>query len=106
MVYGLSGERSLTQGIRDWEPACLGGISINLHFLRRMADGHGEGKNLVWHQLYRSAKRRNSTKAPTMPNKSPLTQQQSIIGSLQPAISSPQNWNYEIPESLYDAYMH
>lgn len=33
-------------------------------------------------------------------------QQQRIIGSLQPAVTVPQNWNYEISAPLYDAYMH
>jgi hypothetical protein len=41
-----------------------------------------------------------------MSSRSALVQEQKIIGSLQPAITSPQNWNYEIPEALYDAYMH
>lgn len=35
-----------------------------------------------------------------------LTRQQSAVASLQPALSVPQNWNYEIPRALYDAYMH
>jgi hypothetical protein len=35
-----------------------------------------------------------------------LRQQYDIIGSLQPATHVPQNWNYEIPSSLYRAYMH
>ena len=38
-----------------------------------------------------------------MTSRSELTQQQKIIGSLQPAITSPQNWNYEIPAALFDA---
>jgi hypothetical protein len=33
-------------------------------------------------------------------------QQYEIIGSLQPAIHVPQNWNHEIPGALYRAYMH
>jgi len=37
---------------------------------------------------------------------SELRQQYDIIGSLQPATHVPQNWNYEIPSSLYRAYMH
>lgn len=41
-----------------------------------------------------------------MSSRSALTQQQKIIGTLQPAITTPQNWNYEIPGPLYDAYMH
>src|SRR5258708_1088303 len=35
-----------------------------------------------------------------------LRQQYDIIGSLQPATHVPQNWNYEIPSSLYRPYMH
>jgi thiocyanate hydrolase subunit beta len=35
-----------------------------------------------------------------------LRRQYEIIGSLQPAIHIPQNWNYEIPGPLYRAYMH
>jgi len=35
-----------------------------------------------------------------------LDQQLANIAGLQPAITVPQNWNYEIPESLYNAYMH
>lgn len=35
-----------------------------------------------------------------------LLRQQQVISSIQPAISTPQTWNYEIPEALYDAYMH
>ena len=38
--------------------------------------------------------------------RSELRQQYDIIGSLQPATHVPQNWNYEIPSSLYRAYMH
>ncbi len=32
--------------------------------------------------------------------------QHDIIGSLQPAIHVPQNWNYEVEPDLYKAYMH
>ena len=35
-----------------------------------------------------------------------LLQQEKIIGALQPAIHVPQNWNYEVSGSLYEAYMH
>jgi thiocyanate hydrolase subunit beta len=35
-----------------------------------------------------------------------LRQEREIIGSLQPAIHTPQNWNYEIDGPLYRAYMH
>ena len=38
--------------------------------------------------------------------RSELRQQYEIIGSLQPAIHMPQNWNYAIPAPLYRAYMH
>lgn len=41
-----------------------------------------------------------------MSSRSELQQQQEIIGSLQPAIHSPQNWNYEVAGPLYRAYMH
>jgi hypothetical protein len=41
-----------------------------------------------------------------MASRNALVQQQKAIGSLQPMISSPQSWNYEIPSALYDAYMH
>jgi len=41
-----------------------------------------------------------------MSSRPALVQQQSIVSSLQPAITTPQNWNYEIPSALYDAYMH
>ena len=41
-----------------------------------------------------------------MASRSELQRQEEIIGSLQPAIHVPQNWNYEIPSSLYDALMH
>lgn len=29
-----------------------------------------------------------------------------IIGTLQPAITTPQNWNYDLSTPMYDAYMH
>ena len=35
-----------------------------------------------------------------------LHQDEETIGTLQPAIHSPQNWNYEISSALYRAYMH
>jgi hypothetical protein len=35
-----------------------------------------------------------------------LSQEREIIGTLQPAIHSPQNWNYEVTGPLYQAYMH
>lgn len=41
-----------------------------------------------------------------MSSRNELQKQEEIIGSLQPAIHVPQNWNYEIPSALYDAYMH
>jgi hypothetical protein len=40
------------------------------------------------------------------PPRSALVQQQKTIGTLQPAITEPQSWNYEIPHALYKAYMH
>ena len=41
-----------------------------------------------------------------MSSRSELQQQREIIGTLQPAIHSPQNWNYEVAGPLYRAYMH
>ena len=41
-----------------------------------------------------------------MSTRNNLLQQQAIIGSLQPAIHSPQNWNYEVTGPQYRAYMH
>ena len=41
-----------------------------------------------------------------MSSRTELHREQEIIGSLQPAIHSPQNWNYEVPSPLYRAYMH
>lgn len=41
-----------------------------------------------------------------MASRPTMSQQQNIISSLQPAITIPQNWNYEISSELYDAYMH
>lgn len=35
-----------------------------------------------------------------------LSQEREIIGALQPAIHTPQNWNYEVTGPLYRAYMH
>jgi len=35
-----------------------------------------------------------------------VLKQQDIIGSLQPAIHVPQNWNYEVEPDLYKAYVH
>jgi hypothetical protein len=35
-----------------------------------------------------------------------LHQDEETIATLQPAIHSPQNWNYEISGALYRAYMH
>ena len=35
-----------------------------------------------------------------------LSQEREIIATLQPAIHSPQNWNYEVTGPLYRAYMH
>jgi len=39
-------------------------------------------------------------------SRSELRQQQELIGSLQPALHVPQNWNYEVDGPLYKAYMH
>ena len=41
-----------------------------------------------------------------MPSRSELSQEREIIGTLQPAIHSPQNWNYEVTGPVYRAYMH
>ena len=41
-----------------------------------------------------------------MTSRSELRQQYNIIGSLQPALHVPQNWNYETASPLFDAYMH
>ena len=41
-----------------------------------------------------------------MSSRCELRQQQKMIGSLQPAIHLPQNWNYETSGPLYGAYMH
>ena len=41
-----------------------------------------------------------------MPSRSELSQEREIIGTLQPAIHSPQNWNYEVNGPQYRAYMH
>ena len=41
-----------------------------------------------------------------MTSRSELRQQYNIIGSLQPALHVPQNWNYETASRLFDAYMH
>ena len=41
-----------------------------------------------------------------MPSRSELLHEEGIIGSLQPAIHIPQNWNYEVSGPLYEAYMH
>ena len=35
-----------------------------------------------------------------------VRQQYDTIGTLQPAIHSPQNWTYEVAGALYEAYMH
>jgi hypothetical protein len=35
-----------------------------------------------------------------------LRQEQELIGSIQPALHVPQNWNYEVDSPLYKAYMH
>ena len=35
-----------------------------------------------------------------------LRQQQDLIGSIQPALHVPQNWNYAVDHPLYKAYMH
>ena len=35
-----------------------------------------------------------------------LGQEREIIGTLQPATHSPQNWNYELTSPQYRAYMH
>jgi hypothetical protein len=35
-----------------------------------------------------------------------LNQERGVICTLQPAIHSPQNWNYELLGPLYQAYMH
>lgn len=35
-----------------------------------------------------------------------LLQQQGLIGSIQPALHVPQNWNYEVAGPLYKAYLH
>jgi thiocyanate hydrolase subunit beta len=35
-----------------------------------------------------------------------LSQEREVIATLQPAIHSPQNWNYEANGPLYRAYMH
>ena len=35
-----------------------------------------------------------------------LRQQLDLIGSIQPALHVPQNWNYENAEPMYTAYMH
>jgi hypothetical protein len=35
-----------------------------------------------------------------------LSQEREIIGTLQPAIHAPQNWNYELTGPQYRAYMH
>ena len=34
-----------------------------------------------------------------------LGHEREIIGTLQPATHSPQNWNYEVPSPLYRAYI-
>ena len=41
-----------------------------------------------------------------MPSRSELLQQEKMIGSLQPALHSPQNWTYEVTGPMYQAYMH
>jgi thiocyanate hydrolase subunit beta len=41
-----------------------------------------------------------------MSTRTKLRQEREIIGSLQPGIHTPQNWNYELPSPLYRAYMH
>jgi hypothetical protein len=41
-----------------------------------------------------------------MPLRTELTHERTTIGALQPAIHSPQNWNYELTGLLYQAYMH
>jgi thiocyanate hydrolase subunit beta len=41
-----------------------------------------------------------------MASRSEVRQQLDIIGSLQPAIHVPENWNYEVSSALYRAYMH
>ena len=38
--------------------------------------------------------------------RSELRQEREIIGTFQPALHSPQNWNYELTRSQYRAYMH
>lgn len=35
-----------------------------------------------------------------------LRQQQELIGSIQPALHVPQNWNYEVEAPLFKAFMH
>ena len=35
-----------------------------------------------------------------------LRQQQELIGAIQPALHVPQNWNYEVDNPLYKAYLH
>ena len=38
--------------------------------------------------------------------RSNLHQQRDLIRSIQPALHVPQNWNYETPGPMYEAYMH
>ena len=41
-----------------------------------------------------------------MTSRPELRQQYDIIGSIQPALHVPQNWNYENPAPLFRAFMH
>jgi hypothetical protein len=50
-----------------------------------------------------SSKKRGETGMTSRPE---LNQQYDLIGSLQPALHAPQNWNYENTHPLFEALMH